>query len=436
MQKRYLTLITFLTLAVVTPLCLAPGPARAQDSTAELLARINAARLAQGLYPYVSSPQLNAAAQRHSDDMAAHGQLSHTGSDGSSETQRILEAGYGAYEFGPVVAESIHQGDNPFDAWLGQLNDRNNLLHQQYREVGLGAAGGYWTVTFGAQPNVLPVLVNNGASSVDTLTVTLTLVPENAAPNGQGTAIGQPIQYRASTDEQFSGAEWQTWQPEASFTLDEIAGSQTVYVQLQDAAGRTVISWTTIVLTSLPQPTDTPEEPDETGTPGTATTSPTMTMTATRTPKISPTMTMSVTATGTLGATVTATPTLTATPTVTATSTPSVTVTPRPTNTPRPSATGTPPPPPMFTATPTPPPTVTMTPLPSSTMTMTFTPMPPSRTPEPTLRVIPIEGEDDEEAEPAPLATRLAPLAVCLQIMALILGLYVALRRPGKEIGD
>ncbi|MCP4516522.1 MAG: CAP domain-containing protein, partial [Delftia sp.] len=213
--------MTFLTLAVVALLWTAPDAARAQDSTAELLARINAARLAQGLYPYVSSPQLNAAAQRHSDDMAAHGQLGHTGFDGSSETQRILDAGYGAYEFGPVVAESIHQGDGPLDAWMGLQDDRTNLLHQEYREVGIAVTNGYWTVTFGAQPNVLPVLVNNGAGSVDTLTVTLTLVPENAVPDGLGTAIGQPLEYRASTDEQFSGAEWQTWQPKVSFMLDE-----------------------------------------------------------------------------------------------------------------------------------------------------------------------------------------------------------------------
>ncbi|MCP4518130.1 MAG: hypothetical protein GY824_23225 [Delftia sp.] len=75
----------------------------------------------------------------------------------------------------------------------------------------------------------------------------------------------------------------------------------------------------------------------------------------------------------------------------------------------------------------------------SSTMTATPTPVPTSptmtRTPEPTLRVIPIEDEE-EEAEPVPLTSRLVPLAVCLQIVALILGLYVALRRPGREIGD
>jgi uncharacterized protein YkwD len=95
MKRRRLILpLTSLPLcAVLAWLWLASGPAGAQDPAGDLLALINNARLSQGLPPYVISGELAAAAQRHSDDMAATGQVSHTGSDGSSDVQRVLDAG-------------------------------------------------------------------------------------------------------------------------------------------------------------------------------------------------------------------------------------------------------------------------------------------------------------------------------------------------------
>ena len=411
MSTRYLTITSLLSITLFILLWAALGPARAQDPSSDLLALINDTRLAQGLYPYVASSELSAAAQRHSDDMAATGQVNHTGSDGSSETQRIMEAGYGVYEFGPVVGENIYGGlgaaDVAFDVWLNTPGDRTNLLHQEYREVGVGvsSSGGqsFWTVTFGAQPNVLPVLVNNGAGSVDTITVTLTLLPENAVPDGRGTAIGQPTEYRASTSSEFSGAEWEPWAERVTFILDETPGQQTVNVQLRDAAGRTAISWTAVTLAAQ-EVTTTPAEPEETETPTTAT------------------------------ATETVTPTLaaTGTPTVTATVTATATRTPRPTRTARPSATATTAPTSPPTATPPLSAAPTRTPAPTATIpppTMTSTP------PAPTLRPAPVVEED--ESEPVALALRLAPWALGLQVVALILGLYLALRRTGEgEIGD
>jgi hypothetical protein len=42
------------------------------------------------------------------------------------------------------------------------------------------------------------------------------------------------------------------------------------------------------------------------------------------------------------------------------------------------------------------------------------------------------EFESEDESDPLALASRLVPWAVGLQIIALILGVYVALRRPGE----
>ncbi len=407
---RWVPLLLLLVLALVW---LFAGPVHAQNPASDLLGLVNSARLNQGLHPYVVNAGLTGAAQRHSDDMAATGQISHTGSDGSSSTQRILDAGYGAYEFGLVASENIYGGTGgaqfPFDEWMGQPGARANVLHQKYREVGIGVASDgqgrtFWTLSVGAQPNVLPVLINDGVTSVDTVSVTLRLVPENVVPDGRGTAMGQPVEYRASSSRQFPDAEWDSWAEKVSFVLNETPGEQTVYVQLRDAAGRTTISQASVTLTGEDVAV-TPTEALETEMPGTPTATQTTTVTSTVTPQTSPT------------------PTRTTPPTVTGTATPRPT--PTASRTPQPTA------------------TATVTPVPTDAPTSTSPPTeiatsaPPTMPPQEVAVVVetppwpvPSADELEEESDPLALASRLAPWALGLQIVALVLGVYVALRRP------
>lgn len=434
--------ISSMLLPALALLSLASGLARAQNPASELLALVNDARLGRGLYPYVVSRELTAAAQRHSDDMAATGQINHTGSDGSSNTQRILEAGYGVYEFGPLAGENIYGGtgsaEAPFSTWMDQSGAQSNLLHEQYREVGIGVANDssgrtFWTITVGAQPNVLPVLINDGAASVDTITVTLRLVPENVVPEGLGTAIGQPMEYRASTDAQFAGAAWGPWAEQVTFVLDETPGQQTIYVQLRDTKGRTTISQASATLAGL-EVTGTPTAATETETPIAPTA--TVSATLTSTPGTTPTPTTEEISTPTATATATATPTPAASPS--ATSRPTLQAEPTQLSSPQP---------PAETATGTPTASATDTPSASATDAPTSVPSPSeiaTHTPRPTLSPEatraprtplqpPAEGAEVEAApEEASLASRLAPWALGLQVVALMLGVYVALRRPGK----
>ena len=173
-------------------------PASAQaDLAVELLTRINATRVAQGLPPYALSDKLTAAAQAHSKDMLSTGRVDRTGSDGSTPASRILAARYGQWSNGPVVDEAIYGGtggaQGAFDWWMGTETDKARITSTSFREVGIGAATApngwiYWTLDLGAQPNVLPAFINNGVTSVDVMTVTLTLSSENVAPAGEGTA--------------------------------------------------------------------------------------------------------------------------------------------------------------------------------------------------------------------------------------------------------
>jgi hypothetical protein len=439
--RSVILLIGLVALALLlVGLGLTGPPARAQAPAGELLGLINAARRAQGLHPYVFSAALNAAAQRHSEDMANTGQISHTGSDGSSDVQRILEAGYEAYPFGPVVGENVYGGtggpDVPFDAWMGMAGARSNVLHAKYREAGIGvvfdASGrAFWTLTLGARPNVLPVLIEGGASSVDTITVTLTLVPENAVPDGNGTAMGQPVAYRASTDPQFVGTdEWQPWASQVTFRLDEEPGQQTVYVQLRDDEGRTTVSQASVTLvgegaadetgtpegtTGTPTPTGTPAEtPARAGT-GTPTGTATRTATTTATPRISPTSTRTATATATVTPSPSPSPSATRTPRASATASATPSRTPSPTALPTATPTVTPSPPP--TSSPAPAPTETPTGVPAPTTTWAG----------------PLPATPQADRAPKPWTDRVLPWALGLQAVALVLGIYVTLRRPPHD---
>jgi hypothetical protein len=446
MQPMWRTLlrICILLLPVLVLLGLFVGFAQAQDPVSELLALINSARAADGLHPYAISAALRSAAQRHSEDMAATGRIDHTGSDGSSSTQRILEAGYGVYEFGLVASQNIYGGTGgaqaPFDEWLSQPGARSNLMSSKYREVGIGYASdaqgrAYWTVTVGAQPNVLPVFINGGVTQVDSITVTLNFVPENVAPEGLGTAMGQPRAYRASTDAEFVGADWEPWAASVSFALDDVEEIQTVYVQLRDSEGRTAVSRASVALGDIS------ETGEATGTiAADVTVTPSATSVPTAEPSEAPTVSPggTRTATATTSATPTSVPSATATPkpSATATLTPPATLIPatrtptRPVSTatasPQPSQT--PSPPPTVTSSPVPPASPTNTPLPSATILPTSPPVEirPTFSPEPgTVRP---EGEGESPS----LASRIAPWALGLQIMALALGVYVALRRPSE----
>jgi uncharacterized protein YkwD len=142
-----------------TPVVRVTGPASCNYSTSssyqnEIANLINNARAQAGLYPLTVNPALAAAAQGHSIDMACHGLISHTGSDGSSVGQRIAAAGYSASLFSEIIYGSGYP-QTAFDWWMSDQIHRNEILNPNVTEMGVGYAykqdtssGGYYTVDF------------------------------------------------------------------------------------------------------------------------------------------------------------------------------------------------------------------------------------------------------------------------------------------------
>ncbi len=150
----------YLRLPGIQPMALpaTPEPDPLSASSA-FLNQTNALRAQKGLPPYRLANRLNAAAARHSQDMAQTDNIGHTGSDGSTVQQRVADTGY----VSSAVAESILGGpltiEQVFEALQAKPADLEALLSAQFSEMGANAAKGkegkiYYTLVFAAPATV------------------------------------------------------------------------------------------------------------------------------------------------------------------------------------------------------------------------------------------------------------------------------------------
>ena len=273
--------------------------AQTPDPVATWLDRVNEARLAEALPPFGYSSLLAAAAQRHADDLAANGlntEDAHLGSDGSTSSERIAEAGYAAWTWNggqSITGENVWSGgiDQGMAFFLDDAAHRKNLLSITHREIGIGASTdatgrGYYVLDLGARPNVLPIFINDGAINTDNEQIAVRLTNEEARPGGEGAIfMGQAIEIRLSGQPAFEDQTWQPWQSLVQWTLPDAPGEQAVYVQLRDAAGRTAASTDTILVgTGTPPATATPLPPSPTPEPSATPLPPTLASEFTATP--------------------------------------------------------------------------------------------------------------------------------------------------------
>ncbi len=98
---------------------------------------LNLYRAQYGLNPVKLNEKLNLASERHAKDMAEHGMISHTGTDGSTHSDRAQEKGY----VFSVVAENVASGQNSwdkvFEAWQKSPGHNENLLRSDVSDFGI-----------------------------------------------------------------------------------------------------------------------------------------------------------------------------------------------------------------------------------------------------------------------------------------------------------
>jgi uncharacterized protein YkwD len=135
----------------VPPAPLPPTPTPTPgDLPARLLAAFNAERQRRRLPPFLPDHRLTAAASGHADDMARHGRLSHTGSDGSEFYERIARAGLSGVAMGEVIAQGQTTVEQVVASWMASPGHRAQILGD-YTHAGADGRGVWWCACFAVE---------------------------------------------------------------------------------------------------------------------------------------------------------------------------------------------------------------------------------------------------------------------------------------------
>jgi uncharacterized protein YkwD len=120
-----------------------PPPAGAAD---QVVALANEARAQAGCGPLRVDARITAAAQAHSDDMAANDYFSHDSLDGRSFADRLRAAGYPS-PGGENIAQGQRSAQSVHQAWMNSSGHRANILNCGFTTIGVGVNQTAWTWT-------------------------------------------------------------------------------------------------------------------------------------------------------------------------------------------------------------------------------------------------------------------------------------------------
>ena len=141
----------------VPPTSAAPPPpptvSAARSAAEQVVDLANAERAAATprCGPLTVDDRLAAAAQGHSDDMAANDYFSHTSLDGATFTDRADAAGFTGFAGAENIAAGQRTPQDVMAAWMQSDGHRANILNCDYTVIGVGLSEGgwYWTQMFG-----------------------------------------------------------------------------------------------------------------------------------------------------------------------------------------------------------------------------------------------------------------------------------------------
>jgi RNA polymerase sigma factor (sigma-70 family) len=138
-----------------TPTGTPEASSKPSDTVTQVVALVNKERAAAGCGALTEDPQLEKAAQGHSDDMAARNFFDHTNPDGADPGQRITAAGYRWSTYGENIAQGQQTPEAVMESWMNSPGHRANILNCSFKDIGVGvhngSGGPWWTQDFGAK---------------------------------------------------------------------------------------------------------------------------------------------------------------------------------------------------------------------------------------------------------------------------------------------
>ena len=133
--------------------CPMPGDAGARS--AKLLALMNAERRKVGTQPLTQTVAGNSVAQHYACETAARRNIDHTGSDGSTLTERLKRGGISVGLAAENTGEGFRTPEAGMALWMASPGHKRDILLAGVNSVGIGITDGAyptWVVDFYARP--------------------------------------------------------------------------------------------------------------------------------------------------------------------------------------------------------------------------------------------------------------------------------------------
>jgi uncharacterized protein YkwD len=151
---------------------------------AELIALINAYRVANGLNPLTPVQELGASARHKSVDLGENDYFDHTSPEGVTFGDLLSSHGFALYG---VAGENLAGGQvtatDALNVWINSPGHNDNMLGAEYDYIGVGYAfvegslyGHYWTLHLGSDG------VPNGVPTQPTAVPTEVVIPPTEVP--------------------------------------------------------------------------------------------------------------------------------------------------------------------------------------------------------------------------------------------------------------
>lgn len=108
----------------------------------------NVERTKNGLSALTINDSLNAAAQKHAEDMYINNYFSHTSQDGRTMSNRVQEYTTDYTTLGENIAMGQQTPEEVVAGWMNSPGHRANILNGNFQEIGIGYSHHYWVQNF------------------------------------------------------------------------------------------------------------------------------------------------------------------------------------------------------------------------------------------------------------------------------------------------
>ncbi|KAG3233583.1 hypothetical protein PI124_g21350 [Phytophthora idaei] len=176
------------------------------DYFSAMLTAVNQERAKQGVPALCMNKKLQAAAQRHSDDMAKNNYMAHDGADGSTMSQRITKAGFEWDGCAENVAAGQEEVVSVMKGWVESPGHYENIMNRDYTMFGTAFSynkdstyGIYWTQDFGSGATEACDGGNSSTPVTPAPTTSVPEVPATVIPSQEIPATKGPVVTPAPT---------------------------------------------------------------------------------------------------------------------------------------------------------------------------------------------------------------------------------------------